>query len=183
MVAQAVTRFAALAAATLLAACAGERPDDLGLRDGRLAPCKPTPNCVTSQGDPAADPGHHVPPLGIRGDPEPAWAALVAAVRAGPRVQVVAERAGYLRAEYASRVFGFVDDVEFQLDPAAKLIHVRSASRVGRSDFGVNRARIEALRTRLAAAGVLAGGEAAGGTLYSAVISATRSATPWPPSS
>lgn len=75
-------------------------------------------------------------------------------MRAGPRVRIAAERPGYLHAEYASRVFGFVDDVELELDPAATLVHVRSASRIGRSDFGANRARVEDLRTRLAAAGV-----------------------------
>ena len=176
MQARTVTRFAGLAALAFLAGCAGEPPAELGVRDGRLAPCKPTPNCVASQADRAADPGHYVPPLAIRGEPEAAWAALVAAVRATPRVQIVAEGPGYLHAEYASRVFGFVDDVELQLDPSAKLVHVRSASRLGRSDFGVNRARIEALRTRLAAAGVLVGGGTpAVGTLYSDVISNTRS--------
>jgi uncharacterized protein (DUF1499 family) len=175
MQARTMTRFAGLAALALLAACTGERPGDLGVRDRRLAPCKPTPNCVASQADRAADPGHYVPPLAIRDDPQAAWAALVAAVRATPRAQIVAERPDYLHAEYASRVFGFVDDVEFQLDPSAKLVHVRSASRVGYSDFGVNRARIEEFRTRLAASGVLVGSGAVGGTLYSAVVSATRS--------
>jgi uncharacterized protein (DUF1499 family) len=130
---------------------------------------------VASQADRAADPGHHVPPLEIRGEPDAAWAALVAAVRATPGVSIVAERPGYLHAAYASRVFGFVDDVELQLDRPARLVHVRSASRVGYSDFGVNRARIEEFRTRLAASGVLVGSGAVGGTLYSAVVSATRS--------
>jgi uncharacterized protein (DUF1499 family) len=175
MHARTVTRFAGLAALALLAACTGERPGDLGVRDRRLAPCKPTPNCVASQADRAADPGHYVPPLAIRDDPQAAWAALVAAVRATPRARIVAERPDYLHAEYASRVFGFVDDVEFQLDPSAKLVHVRSASRVGYSDLGVNRARIEEFRTRLAASGVLVGSGALGGTLYSAVVPATRS--------
>ncbi len=150
-----MTRYAALAVmATLLAACSGAPPDGLGLRDGRLAPCRPTPNCVASGTDRAADPDHYVAPIALRGDPAQGWAALVAAVRASPRVRIVADRPGYLHAEYASRVFGFVDDVELALDAPAKLVHVRSASRVGRSDFGVNRARIEDLRARAAAAGV-----------------------------
>jgi uncharacterized protein (DUF1499 family) len=168
MPARTVTRFAGLAALALLAGCAGDRPGDLGVRDGRLAPCRPTPNCVASRTDRAADPGHYVAPLAIRGDPEAAWAGLVAAVRAAPRTHIITERPGYLHAEYASRVFGFVDDVELQLDASAKIVHVRSASRIGYSDFGVNRARIEALRTRLA-------GRAAGRTLYSSVISTSRS--------
>src|SRR4249919_2974615 len=147
-------RTAAAMLTALLAACAGERPDGLGLRDGRLAPCKPSPNCVASQTDRAADPAHYVAPLALRGDPAPGWDAIVAIVRAGPRVQIVVVRPGYLHAEYASRVFGFVDDVELALDPVAKLVHVRSASRLGYGDFGVNRARIEDLRARVAAAGV-----------------------------
>lgn len=150
-----MTKYVVFAAmATLLAACAGERPGDVGLRDGRLAPCRPTPNCVASGTDRATDPDHYVAPIALRGDPARGWAALVTAVRASPRVRIVAERSGYLHAEYASRVFGFVDDVELALDAPAQLVHVRSASRVGHSDFGVNRARIEDLRARVAAAGV-----------------------------
>ncbi len=155
MLQRALRRFVALAAAGLVVgACAGERPGDLGVRDGRLAPCKPTPNCVASQTDRAADPGHYIPPIELRGDPSQGWAALVELVRASPRVRIVDERPGYLHAEYASRAFGFVDDVEFQIDPAGMVVHVRSASRVGHSDFGVNRARIEDLRARLAGGGV-----------------------------
>ena len=154
MQARTVTRFAGLAALALLAflaACAGERPGDLGVRDGRLAPCKPTPNCVASQADPA-DAGHHIAPIVFRTDATAAWAALVDAVSRSERAVIVAERPGYLHAEFSSRVLGFVDDVEFQL--AGAKLHVRSASRLGRGDFGVNRARIEAIRARLAAAGV-----------------------------
>jgi len=74
-------------------------------------------------------------------------------VRTTERARVVTERPDYLHAEYRSRVLGFVDDVEFWLDRRAALIHVRSASRVGYSDFGVNRDRVEGIRARLAAAG------------------------------
>ena len=148
-------RHTAVAVLTaLLAACAGEQPDGLGLRDGRLAPCKPSPNCVADQTDVAAKPARAWAPLALRSDPAPGWDATVAIVRAGPRVHIVVDRPGYLHAEYASRVFGFVDDVELALDPVAKVVHVRSASRLGYGDFGVNRARIEDLRARAAAAGV-----------------------------
>jgi uncharacterized protein (DUF1499 family) len=108
---------------------------------------------VASQVEPA-DAEHYVAPLKFRGDSATAWAALVAAVRGSGRTTIVTERPGYLHAEFTSRVLGFVDDVEFQLDAGARDIHVRSASRLGRSDFGVNRARIEAIRARLAAAEV-----------------------------
>ena len=77
--------------------------------------------------------------------------ALLAAGRLGllPGAQVVAARDDYLYAQFATRWLGFVDDGEFWVDPAAGVVHVRSASRVGRSDFGVNRQRIEAIRERL----------------------------------
>jgi len=157
-----IVRFLAVAAALLAVAVlaaawggllAGTRPTNLGIGDGRLAPCPPTPNCVASQVDPA-DAEHYVAAIAFRTDARSAWAALAAAVRGSGRAEIVAERRGYLHAEFSSRVLGFVDDVEFQLDAAAKRIHVRSASRLGRSDFGVNRARIEAIRARLAAAEV-----------------------------
>jgi uncharacterized protein (DUF1499 family) len=130
---------------------AGTRPA-LGIGDGQLMPCPPTPNCVASWANPT-DTAHHVAPIAFRTDPAKAWAALADAVRGTEGATVIEERSGYLRAEFASRVLGFVDDVEFQLD-GGKRIHVRSASRLGQGDFGVNRARIEAIRARLAAAGV-----------------------------
>ena len=71
-----------------------------------------------------------------------------------PRTSIVEERADYLYAEFASRLLGFVDDVEFYFPPNERIIHVRSASRLGHSDFGVNRKRIEDIRAKLAAAGV-----------------------------
>jgi uncharacterized protein (DUF1499 family) len=108
---------------------------------------------VASQAD-SADTEHYIPPIAFRTDAAPAWTALADAVRGSARAQIVDERPGYLRAEFSSRVLGFVDDVEFQLDPGGKRIHVRSASRLGQSDFGVNRARIETIRARLAAAAV-----------------------------
>ena len=130
---------------------AGTRPLDLGVRDGKLAPCKRTPNCVSSQADPRTDPRHHVAPLSLGGDPAHTWAALRSVVQGMPRARIVRETPAYLYAEFTSRLLGFVDDVEFQLDAPARVVHVRSASRLGRSDFGVNRARIEEIRARLAA--------------------------------
>jgi uncharacterized protein (DUF1499 family) len=147
---------AALVLATIAVLAAGRAglfagtPPALGIADGELLPCPPTPNCVVSQADPA-DATHHVAPITFHGDPAKVWAALADAVRATAGATILDEQAGYLRAEFVSRVLGFVDDVEFRLDSGAKRIHVRSASRLGRSDFGVNRARVEAIRARLAA--------------------------------
>lgn len=130
----------------------GSRPDDLGLRDGRLAPCKRTPNCVSSQADADRDAGHYIAPIRIAARAPEAWAALKAVLRGAERVKLIADNENYLYAEFSSRIMGFVDDVEFALDEKAGVIHVRSASRLGRSDFGVNRERVETIRSRLAAA-------------------------------
>ena len=128
-----------------------KRPDNLGLQNGRLAPCRRTPNCVSSQADPA-DRRHYVAPLAFQGPAAAAMAALQKIVEAAPGARIVRATQDYLYAEYRSRVMRFVDDVELALDSAHSVIHVRSAARVGIRDFGVNRARVEALRGALAAA-------------------------------
>ena len=131
---------------------AGKRPDSLGAADGRLAPCKSSPNCVSSQAA-RGDEIHYVAPIAAGTDPKRTFAELVRIVRTTERASVVTERDDYVHAEYRSRVLGFVDDVEFWLDPREAVIHVRSAARVGYSDFGVNRDRIEGIRARLPAPG------------------------------
>jgi uncharacterized protein (DUF1499 family) len=149
LVALVATLIIAIGAGRGMGLFSGKRPDSLGVTAGRLAPCKPSPNCVSSQAD-AGDAVHHVAPLAAGAVPERAFAALKREVRATPRVTIVTEESQYLYAEYRSLVFGFVDDVEFLLDPVARVIHVRSASRLGHGDLGVNRARVERLRARLA---------------------------------
>ncbi len=129
---------------------AGKRPDYLGVNDGRLARCKRTPNCVSSQGDPA-DAEHYIAPIAFQGSAEQAMAAVRKALEGMPRTTVIRSEPGYLYAEFRSRVMGFVDDVELLSDAASGVIHVRSASRLGRRDFGVNRERVEALRAAIAA--------------------------------
>jgi uncharacterized protein (DUF1499 family) len=124
------------------------RPANLGARNGQLAPCPDTPNCVCTQ---ATDEGHRIEPLAYDGTAEEAMARLKAALAALPRTRVVSETPDYLHAECTSLVFRFVDDVEFLIDRERKVIHFRSASRVGRSDLGVNRLRMEALRQAFAA--------------------------------
>ncbi len=131
---------------------AGNRPASLGVAAGMLAPCNPSPNCVSSQAD-RSDATHHIEPIAAGNDPGRTFAALKRIVRATERVTIVADTVDYLYAEYRSRFFGFVDDVEFRLEPRASVIHVRSASRIGTSDLGVNRARIEQIRAQLAAGG------------------------------
>lgn len=108
-----------------------------------LQTCPDSPNCVSSQ---ARDTRHFIEPFAFSDDPQAAWTRLRTALRSEPRVTIVAEEGGYLHAEVRSRIFRFVDDVEFLLAAREGLIHVRSASRTGYSDLGVNRRRIERIR-------------------------------------
>jgi uncharacterized protein (DUF1499 family) len=126
----------------------GKRPDNLGVKDGRLASCGRRLNCVSSQADPG-DAQHHVAPIPFKGDAGTALSAARKAVERMRRATVIRQDGSYLHAEFRSRLMGFVDDVELMFDEQARVLHVRSASRLGRRDYGVNRARVEALRARL----------------------------------
>jgi uncharacterized protein (DUF1499 family) len=118
------------------------RPAHLGLKDGKLAPCPESPNCVSTQTD---DAEHRIDAIRFTGTAADAKAKLKKAVAALPRAAIVTESADYLHVECTSLIFRFVDDVEFWIDEPNQVIHFRSASRVGRSDFGVNRTRMEAI--------------------------------------
>jgi uncharacterized protein (DUF1499 family) len=98
-----------------------------------------------------ADGSHHVAPFRLQALPEQAWEAVRQAVMQLPRTRIVAEGPGYLHAECKSAVFRFVDDLQLQLRKQEGIIAVRSASRLGHSDFGVNRKRVETLRAVLVA--------------------------------
>ncbi|MDH4053206.1 MAG: DUF1499 domain-containing protein [Rubrivivax sp.] len=137
-------------------ALSGRAPTDLGVRDGRLKAPSGTPNSVSSQAD--LWPGHpqqayaRIAPLALQGaDAEATLARLRDAALALPGAELVLQRPGYLQLTFTTRWLRFVDDTEFWFDPQAQVIQVRSASRLGRKDFGVNRGRVEALRARLAA--------------------------------
>lgn len=119
------------------------RPENLGVVDGRLADCPATPNCVCTQG---GNPEQQMPPIAFTGDPSAAVVRLQAVLHALPRTKIVTVKDNYLHAECTSAIFQFVDDVEFLIDPEQRVIHFRSASRAGRSDMGVNRERMEAIR-------------------------------------
>jgi uncharacterized protein (DUF1499 family) len=124
-----------------------KRPGNLGPHDGRLSACPGSPNCVCSQG---GDAMHAIEPIRFEGDPEEAWRRLRQVLACRPRTHIVHESDAYLHAECSSFLFRFVDDVEFLLDRDAGVIHVRSASRAGRSDLGVNRKRVEEIRQAFA---------------------------------
>lgn len=125
----------------------GERPRTLGVREGRLAPCPPSPNCLSSQADPT-DALHYMTPLRFQGSPAEVQQRLAALLRRSVGATLVAEGPDYLHAEFKVPLVPFVDDVEFLLDEQAGLIHLRSASRVGQGDLGVNRRRVQSLRQR-----------------------------------
>jgi uncharacterized protein (DUF1499 family) len=116
----------------------------------RLAPCPRNPNCVSTQ---APLGPQHMEPLRYKGALREARERLLRVLREHPRTRIVREEPAYLKAECRSLVFRFVDDVEFLFDDAGKWIHFRSASRLGRKDFGVNRKRMDAIRQAFEAAG------------------------------
>jgi uncharacterized protein (DUF1499 family) len=122
----------------------GQRPSNLGVKDGRLSPCPKSPNCVVSQGQEDAE--HAIAPLQYTNDRSTAMARLVELIQAMPRAEIIQQTDDYLYAEFTSQLMGFVDDVEFYFPPSDSVIHMRSASRLGESDLGVNRQRIEAIR-------------------------------------
>ena len=115
----------------------------VGLVEGRLRPCPSSPNCVCSQDE---DAGHQIEPLRFAGPPREAWERLHDLVLKLPRTRVVSREDRYLHVEFTTLLMRFVDDVEFLLDKTTSVIHVRSASRIGHSDLGANRKRIEAIR-------------------------------------
>jgi uncharacterized protein (DUF1499 family) len=133
-----------------LGAFGGTAPAYLGARDGRLSPPSSTPNSVSSQA--SLHPGHPqaayaaVDPFPSGGDPAAAMRTLRDLIAAMPGATVVEARDDYLRAEFRTRWMGYVDDLELVPDASTGVVHVRSASRLGRRDFGVNRERVEALR-------------------------------------
>jgi uncharacterized protein (DUF1499 family) len=127
--------------------CAGQRPKNLGAKDGVLAACPASPNCVSSQ---AGDTKHHVAPFVISGDPERAFANLKKVLELRRDTTIVEQTPDYLRVEL--RTLLFVDDGEFLLDRTHQNIQVRSASRIGYSDFGKNRSRMEEIRSQFLAA-------------------------------
>ena len=151
--------LAVLAVALLLAGqlglLKGTPPNNLGVRDGRMKAPSGGPNSVSSQA--ALYPEHpmgeyaQIAPLAQRGDAGATMAKLRAIVAAMPGATIVKSDGDYLYTQFTTRLMGFVDDTEFWFDPAAGVIQVRSSSRVGRKDFGVNRARVEAIRAQLAA--------------------------------
>jgi len=108
-----------------------------------LAPCGTKPNCVSSQ-SPAER--HKVEPFRLDGSGQASIRKIEAVIAALPRTAIIQSEELSLRAEFKSRLFGFVDDVAFFVDEKEGCVHVRSASRLGYYDFGANRRRVEKIR-------------------------------------
>ncbi|HEV3339123.1 MAG TPA: DUF1499 domain-containing protein [Pirellulales bacterium] len=122
------------------------RPAGLGATQGLLAECPNRPSCVSSQTSRAA---RRVEPIPFAGSAEEALDVLRRVLGGLSNTRIVTDGEGYVHAECTSRVFRFVDDLEFLIDRDRRVIHCRSASRVGYYDFGVNRRRIEEIRRRM----------------------------------
>ncbi len=129
-----------------LSGCGGERPNNLGAREGLLAPCPSSPNCISSQTEIER---HQIAPLAFSSDPNAAFARLKRVLSGRSDTTIVDDLPDYLRVEL--RTMLFVDDGEFLLDRTNKVIHVRSASRLGYSDLGKNRSRLEKIRRQFLA--------------------------------
>ncbi len=120
--------------------CSGERPKDLGTPRTSLSPCSENPNCVSSK---SIDKEHRVAPL------KSTIPDIRRVLLNMDRVTIITQNENYLYAEFTSAMMRFVDDVEFLYDPGQQVVQIRSASRLGKSDLGVNRKRIEFIRSAL----------------------------------
>lgn len=136
-----------LCTSLLLVGCAQNRPKSPRICKGHLSPCPSSPNCVSSQ---SVDEKHRIEPISYGVSTPDAMARLKEIIKSMKRSRIVAEDDSYLHAEFRSVLFGFIDDVEFYLDGEKNIIHVRSASRTGYYDFGVNRKRVELIRSNFA---------------------------------
>ncbi len=139
-----------LGVALLISGCSGERPPHLGSVNSHLADCPLTPNCVSSF---SKDPEHQISLLQFASTPEQLIEDLKTILHETEEAHIITIGEHYIYAEFTSKVFRFVDDVEFLLDPQTQTLHFRSASRIGHSDLGVNRERIETLKAALAQKG------------------------------
>jgi uncharacterized protein (DUF1499 family) len=121
----------------------GNRPDNLGIKNGYLTPCPESPNCVSSQ---SSDTEHQIAPLTYQGTEQETFEKLKMVIETMDNAEIITENNPYLYAEFTTPILGFVDDVEFYIDSEHHQIQVRSASRLGESDLGVNRRRVETIR-------------------------------------
>jgi uncharacterized protein (DUF1499 family) len=113
--------------------------ENLGVTEGKLAPCPDSPNCVSTQ---SQHKGHAMKPLPYLGSQEASREMILSILKGMKRAKIIKLTPSYIHAEFTTAVWHFVDDVEFLLDDTARVVHFRSASRVGHYDFGLNRRRM-----------------------------------------
>lgn len=144
-----VLTFAVMTAILAILARVVKSPANLGVRDGRLAPCPNSPNCVSTQ---SADPRHQIDPISYTASVAETKEALLHVIRSMDRTKIVSEAPYYIHAEFRTEGIGYVDDVEFFLDEQARIIHFRSSARLPYYDWDVNRKRMEEIRAAFEAA-------------------------------
>lgn len=118
-------------------------PESIGVKEGKLGACPDKPNCVSTT---AKDKAHFIEPFRYAVDSVKVKSVLLEVINSQERTRIITDSGNYIHAEFKSKVFRFTDDVEFLIDDKDKIINIRSASRIGYSDMGVNRTRIENLR-------------------------------------
>jgi uncharacterized protein (DUF1499 family) len=144
--------FLLVTLAAFINGCSGTKSNKNSVDNEVLAGCSDRSNCVSSQ---SQDAGHAIEPFRLKGDPTTVWNAITGIVGKTPRTTIVKTTEHYLHAECKSRLFGFIDDLELKLDTETGIIDIRSASRTGYYDFGVNRRRVSGLRQILKDNGLL----------------------------
>lgn len=141
-----------LTCSLVLTACTGARPHNLGVVNSQLAPCPDTPNCVSSD---SLDESHYVPAFKLEASSELVWSEIKLYIDSQSNMEIVRELKDYLYVESTSTLMRFVDDFELHLREQDGIIAVRSASRYGKSDFGVNKERIDDLYLYLSEKGLV----------------------------
>lgn len=141
-----------LTCSLVLTACTGARPHNLGIVNSTLAPCPDTPNCVSSD---SLDESHYVPAFKLEASSEQVWSEIKVYLDSQSNMKIVRELSDYLYVESTSMLMRFVDDFELHLREEDGIIAVRSASRYGKSDFGVNKERVDALYLYLSEKGLV----------------------------
>jgi uncharacterized protein (DUF1499 family) len=129
--------------------CGASKPKDLGMNNGQFKPCPSSPNCVSTQAD-TSDEEHYMAPIPYQGSRESAQKKIMAVIDEMPRTKVLKDKENYIHVTFTTRIMRYVDDVEFYLPADDKLIHFRSASRLGYSDMGKNRERMNTVKEKFA---------------------------------
>lgn len=136
----------------IISGCSGKRTDAIGVGPSGLSSCPKSPNCVSSE---ANDKQHAIESFCLKGDPNVSWLLIQDEITSMPGGVIITATANYIHVECKSRIFRFIDDLELYFNSSNGIISIRSASRIGYSDFGANRRRVELLRSELRAKQVI----------------------------